>query len=38
MGHEAAVWSVGKRTFVLIAREPRQDVERLASFVQASLR
>lgn len=38
MGHEAAVWSVGQRTFVLIAREPRQDVERLASFVQASLR
>jgi anti-sigma factor RsiW len=38
MGHEAAVWSSGQRTFVLIAREPRQDVERLASFVQASLR
>ncbi len=38
MGHEAAIWSVGQRTFVLIAREPRQDVERLAAFVQASLR
>ena len=38
MGHEAAVWSSGQRTFVLIAREPRQDVEQLASFVQASLR
>ncbi|HEY2907701.1 MAG TPA: zf-HC2 domain-containing protein [Vicinamibacterales bacterium] len=38
MGHEAAIWSVGQRTFVLIAREPRQDVERLAEFVQASLR
>jgi len=38
MGHEAAIWSVGQRTFVLIAREPRQDVEQLASFVQASLR
>jgi anti-sigma factor RsiW len=36
-GHEAAIWCAGNRTFVLIAREPRQDVERLASFVQASL-
>jgi anti-sigma factor RsiW len=38
LGHEAAVWCVGNRTFVLIAREPRQEVERMASFVQASLR
>jgi anti-sigma factor RsiW len=38
LGHEAAIWCAGNRTFVLIAREPRQDVERLASFVQASLR
>ena len=38
LGHEAAIWCVGNRTFVLIAREPRQDVERMASFVQASLR
>ena len=37
LGHEAAIWCAGNRTFVLIAREPRQDVERLASFVQASL-
>jgi len=36
-GHEAAIWCVGSRTFVLIAREPRDDVERMASFVQASL-
>jgi anti-sigma factor RsiW len=37
LGHEAAIWCVGNRTFVLIAREPRQEVEQLASFVQAGL-
>jgi len=37
LGHEAAIWCVGNRTFVLVAREPRGDVERMASFVQASL-
>jgi len=37
-GHEAAIWSVGDRTFVLIARETEAQVERLASFVQSSLR
>jgi anti-sigma factor RsiW len=37
MGHEAAVWSSGSRTFVLIAREPRDDVQQIASFVRASL-
>ena len=38
MGHEAAVWSIGDRTFVLIAREPRGEVQRMASFVHAGLR
>lgn len=38
MGHQAAVWSVGGRTFVLIAREPRAEVEQMASMVRASLR
>jgi anti-sigma factor RsiW len=38
MGHECAIWALGDRTFVLIAHEPRDDVERMASFVQASLR
>jgi anti-sigma factor RsiW len=38
MGHEAAIWSEGDRTFVLIAREPRSEVERIAEFVHASLR
>jgi anti-sigma factor RsiW len=37
LGHEAAIWCVGNRTFVLIAREPRPEVEQLASFVRAGL-
>ena len=38
LGHEAKIWCVGNRTFVLVAGEPRADVERMASFVQAALR
>lgn len=38
LGHRAVVWSVAGRTFVLVAREPVDEVERMASFVQASLR
>jgi anti-sigma factor RsiW len=38
LGHQAAIWCVGDRTFVLIAREPKREVEQIASFVQASLR
>ena len=38
MGHRAAIWSVGTRTFVLIADEPRAEVERMISFVHAGLR
>jgi anti-sigma factor RsiW len=37
LGHEAAIWSLGNRTFVLVAREPRPEVERMMSFVQASM-
>jgi anti-sigma factor RsiW len=37
LGHEAKVWCANGRTFVLVAREPRAEVERMASFVQASL-
>lgn len=37
LGHEAAIWCVGNRTFVLIAREPKPQVEQLASFVKAEL-
>jgi len=38
LGHEAKIWCAGNRTFVLLAKEPRAEVERMASFVQASLR
>ena len=38
LGHQAAIWCVGNRTFVLVSREPRREVEQMASFVQASLR
>ena len=38
MGHEAAIWSAGDRTFVLIAREPPGEVARMVSFVQATMR
>ncbi len=38
LGHEAAIWSVGDRTFVLIARETRTEVEHMAAFIQATLR
>ena len=38
LGHQAAIWCVGNRTFVLISREPKREVEQMASFVQASLR
>lgn len=37
LGHEAAVWSVGGRTFVLIGREPKMDFERMALFVRTGL-
>jgi anti-sigma factor RsiW len=36
-GHEAAIWSVGGRTFVLISRDSQAEIERLAAFVQATL-
>lgn len=38
LGHEADIWSVGDRTFVLVARETEAEVERMAGFIQASLR
>jgi anti-sigma factor RsiW len=38
LGHTAAVWSAGGRTFVLLAREPAEEVQRMASFVHATLR
>jgi anti-sigma factor RsiW len=38
LGHSAAVWCKHDRTFVLIARDRREEVARLASFVQAEMR
>jgi len=38
LGHQAAIWSVDNRTFVLIAREPRAEVERMTAFVHGALR
>jgi anti-sigma factor RsiW len=40
MGHEAAIWSDGGRTFVLISREPKApagDIARMTAVVQAAL-
>lgn len=36
-GLHCRVWSVGSRTFVLVSREPTQEVERLASLVRTSM-
>jgi hypothetical protein len=38
LGHECAIWSSADRTFVLVSREGRADVERLAEYVHASMR
>jgi anti-sigma factor RsiW len=38
LGHEASIWTEGDRTFVLIARESRAELDRLSSFVHASLK
>jgi len=37
LGHEAAIWCVGNRTFVLLTRKSRPEVEQLAAYVRASL-
>ncbi len=38
LGHHAAIWSVGTRTFVLVTEEPRPDVEQMTSYIHAALR
>jgi anti-sigma factor RsiW len=38
LGHKAAIWCDRDRTFVLLAREPKEEVERLAKLVQATLK
>lgn len=37
MGHQASIWSAGNRTFVVIAREPRAELDEMTSFVHAAL-
>jgi hypothetical protein len=37
MGHEAIVWSQNGRTFVLVAREPEQEMSQAAAIMQAGL-
>jgi anti-sigma factor RsiW len=38
LGHEASIWSVGDRTFVLIARESPVEVRRMTSLARAAFR
>jgi anti-sigma factor RsiW len=38
LGHEAAIWSEGGRTFVLVGREPEPEMARMVSVVKAALR
>jgi anti-sigma factor RsiW len=37
LGHRAAIWSVGDRTFVLVTRASPAELERMATFVKAAL-
>jgi anti-sigma factor RsiW len=37
LGHEAIVWSQNGHTFVMVAREPEQDMARVAAIVQKGL-
>lgn len=37
-GHHAVIWTTGDRTFVLVAREPPAEMDRIARFVHAGLR
>jgi anti-sigma factor RsiW len=37
LGHEAAIWSSGDRTFVLVTRGSRDDVQKMATIVKAAL-
>jgi anti-sigma factor (TIGR02949 family) len=38
LGHHAAIWSTGDRTFVVIARKSREELERIATFIHDRLR
>jgi hypothetical protein len=38
LGHQAAIWSSGDRTFVVIARKSQEELERIAAFIHDTLR
>jgi anti-sigma factor RsiW len=38
LGHQAAIWSSGDRTFVVVARKSRDELERIATFIRGQLR
>jgi anti-sigma factor RsiW len=38
LGHQAAIWSSGDRTFVVVARKSREELERIATFIRGELR
>ena len=38
LGHHLAIWSIGDRTFVVIARKSQEELERIAGFIHDRLR
>jgi hypothetical protein len=36
-GHDAIMWSSAENTYVLVSREPRETLERLASDMQSTV-
>jgi anti-sigma factor RsiW len=38
VGHRAAIWCDGERTFVLVGRQPKEEVERMALVVRKSMK
>jgi anti-sigma factor RsiW len=38
LGHQAAIWTAGDRTFVVIARKSQEELERIAGFIHDRLR
>jgi anti-sigma factor RsiW len=38
LGHQAAVWSDGDRTFVVVARKSQEELQRIAAFIHDRLR
>ncbi len=38
MGHEAVFWTSGGKTYALVGREPREEMERVAAYVRGAVR